>query len=319
MSATFDTKSQGKRIYDLRTLVADIQHLTEDVIYVFSNGAGPRILLCGGIHGDEYESQIVLRELSNTLNSSEIRGLLIIIPTINPSASQNGFRVSPEDGKNMNRVFPGNANGSITERMAAFLHDQVFPNIDLLVDVHAGGADYFVIPMIFGFTSPQCSLNEEALESLMDRSGYPVVEYVQGIASTAVCSAPLTGVASLEIEGGGGTAVKAEELSCMRTNILRVLYATGVMMGDAPAATPLRVDVSAENDHVAPHVGIIEHRVALMDRVEAGDLLAVLHPSAGRSSQVTEIRAKGAGIVLRQRAKFFVRQGELICNTGTLR
>jgi len=319
MSEPFDLKNQGKRLYDLRTLVAGTQNLAEDVICVLSNGAGPCVLLCGGIHGDEYEPQIVLRGLIDTLDSADIHGRLIIIPTINPSASQNGARVSPEDGKNMNRVFPGDAHGTVTERMAAFLHDRVFPHADLLVDVHAGGADYFVIPMIFGFTSSKCALDAKALDDLMDRSGYAVVEYVQGVDATAVCSAPRAGVAALEIEGGGGTAVRAQDLACMRDNILRVLCAAGVMAGDAPTTSPLRVDASAENDHLAPHAGIIEHRVALMDRVETGDLLAILHPSAGRTSQTTEIRAKGAGIVLRQRAKFFVRPGELICNTGTLR
>lgn len=317
----FDADARGKRIYDMRPLVPDDIQLNEDVICVIRNGDGPTVLLCGGIHGDEYEPQVVLRQLVEELAVEDVRGRLIIIPTINPPASQRGARTSPVDGENMNRSFPGRSDGSGTGRLAAFLHDNIFPLSDLLVDVHSGGGDYSVVPMIFGFTDPKCRIGIAELDNIMDGWGYPIVQYVDAIHSTSAGSAPLAGLASVEIEGGGGGAATTQELAVVRNGILRGLHAFGILTS-GPAETgsaPVRVHVTSENDHCAPRDGVLEHRVELLTKVKANDLLALLHPSSGRGSNALEIRAKGPGIVLRQRARAFVRAGELICNTGTVR
>lgn len=321
MLTGFDVTAQGKRIYDLRPLVRDNSELDEDIVCVIRNGDGPTVVLCGGIHGDEYEPQVVLRQLVDDLTVEDVRGGLIIIPTINPPASQHGARISPVDGENMNRSFPGKEDGSGTERLAAFLHDEIFPRSDLLVDVHSGGGDYSVVPMIFGFTGPTCRIGVGELDRIMDSWGYPIVQYVGAIPSTSAGAAPLVGVASVEIEGGGGGAATGQTLSEMRNGILRGLHAYGVL-ASGPGETrgmPVRVDVTSENNHQAPRDGVLEHRVELLSMVLPGDLLALLHQSSGRGDGALEIRANGPGLVLRQRARAFVRAGELICNTGTVR
>lgn len=318
----FNPDAPGKQILDLAAITPDIDGLQEDVICTIKNGEGPRVVLCGGIHGDEYEAQIVLRQLVDEIQPEDVCGLLIIIPTINPSASQRGQRVSPDDGLNMNRTFPGNADGSVTERMSAFLHDVVFPEADLLVDVHAGGGDYWVVPMVFGFTSETCSVDNATLEGILDSWGYPYIEYVEGIASTSAGASPLAGVASVEIEGGGGGAVRTEELAVMRDGVLRGLKSYGVLTkgADSPGnSSAIRVDVRKDNNHIADCDGIVEHRVALGAEVAIGDLLAVIHPAYGRDGTPVEILATAPGVILRQRARFFIRKGELICNTGTRR
>lgn len=317
----FDPAAPGKRILDLRAITSADDGLQEDVICIINNGDGPKVILCGGIHGDEYEPQVVLRQMVSEIDVEDVRGRLIIIPTINPPASQRGNRISPVDGQNMNRTFPGKADGTGTERLSAFLHDEVFPHADLLVDVHCGGGDYRVVPMIFGFTSDKCRIDEAQIEKIYDDWGYPYIQYVSGIASTSAGASPLVGVASVEIEGGTGGDVTAEELQIMRDGILRGLHACGVLVkGPAPAATrAVRVDVGPANDHPAPRDGILQHCVALGDEVKAGDLLALLYPAHGRDGTPAEIRAAGSGILLRQRAKAFVRKGQLICNTGVRR
>lgn len=316
----FDPAAEGKQIHDLRAKVPGDTDLAEDVVCCIRNGEGPTVVLCGGIHGDEYEPQVVLRQLIADIAPADVRGRLIIIPTINPPASQRGERISPVDGQNMNRVFPGKADGTGTERLAAFLHDEIFPVADLLVDVHSGGGDYRVVPMIFGFTGPGCAIDPAELDAVMDGWGYPVVQYVEGIASTSAGAAPKAGVASVEIEGGGGGALDSGELVTMREGILRGITAYGVLAGSVePAEAPVRVHVGSENQYPAEADGIIEHHVALGARVDAGDVLAVLHPLAGRDGTPVEIRARAGGLVLRQRARSVVRRGDLVLNTGTSR
>lgn len=318
---TFDPTRPGKHFFDLAEITAGDPAIQPDIVCSINNGEGPSVVLCGGIHGDEYEPQVILRQMAAELDVADVKGRLVIIPTINPPASQGGGRISAADGKNMNRVFPGNNSGTVTERLAAFLHDTMFGSFDLLVDVHSGGGDYRVVPMIFGFTSDACKLSTAALETVMEAWDYPFIEYVSGIASTSAGSAPLAGTTSVEIEGGSGGALEAGELAIMRDGILRGLKAFGVLAGEpGPMQREVvRVDVGKANQHPAPRAGLIEHKVALGARVAPGDLLAVLHPAAGADPAVHEVRATVDGHVLRQRARAFVAEGELIVNTGTLR
>ena len=81
-------------------------------ITVAKNGKGPTILFTGANHGDEYEGPIALFDLANQIKKDEISGRVIIIPGMNYPAFKAGKRTSPIDGCNMNRVFPGNPEGT---------------------------------------------------------------------------------------------------------------------------------------------------------------------------------------------------------------
>ena len=279
------------------------------------------MILCGGIHGDEYEPQIVLRRLIDELSPSDVNGRLVIIPTLNFPASQKGSRLSPLDGHNMNRVFPGKPDGTPTERLAAFLYSEVFPSFDLLVDVHSGGGDYRVVPMIFGFSAPGCQVSNGDLEKVMEGWGYRFIQYVDGIASTSAGSSPTAGVASVEIEGGSGGAITGSDVDIMYAGIVRGLRNYGVLNGpkEEASADVIRVDVTEADQYAAPADGIVEHQVELGAAVQEGQVVALLHPASGAESEPIEIVAPRTGYILRQRAHAFVRRGELIGNTGTAR
>jgi predicted deacylase len=321
MREKLDLNAPGKSVFDLRTVLEENDGLAEDVLVTINNGSGPGVILCGGIHGDEYEPQIVLRRLIDELSPSDVRGRLVIIPTLNFPASQKGSRLSPLDGHNMNRVFPGTSNGTATERLAAFLYTEVFPSFDLLVDVHSGGNDYRVVPMIFGFTAPGCRIGDSELEAVMEGWGYRFIQYVDGIASTSAGASPSAGVASVEIEGGSGGDITRSEVETMHAGIVRGLTNFGVLAGPR-GATPtdvIRVEVTGANQYAAPADGIVEHQVELGTAVNEGQLVALLHPASGASAEPIKILAPRTGYILRQRARAFVRKGELIGNTGTIR
>ena len=80
-------------------------------IAVIKNGSGPTLILTGGNHGDEYEGPVTISELARDLDPARVSGRLILIPTLNNSATQAGQRVSPLDGLNLNRTFPGDPYG----------------------------------------------------------------------------------------------------------------------------------------------------------------------------------------------------------------
>ena len=103
------------------------------------NGAGPTVAFTGGNHGDEYEGPIALLKLVRALEPAQISDRVIVIPALNYPAVMGGTRVSPIDGVNMNRAFPGRRDGSVTRMIAHFVQHRVLPVCDALFDIHVGG------------------------------------------------------------------------------------------------------------------------------------------------------------------------------------
>ena len=115
-------------------------------IAVLRGGDGPTALLTGGNHGDEYEGPITIARLIRELDPGEIRGRVILLPSLNAPAALAGRRTSPVDGKNFNRCFPGNPGGTATEQIAFYVHDVLFPLADAFMDLHSGGSSLEILP-----------------------------------------------------------------------------------------------------------------------------------------------------------------------------
>lgn len=321
MPFNYDPTLQGKHFFDLTEVVPEQPGISGEVLCSLANGDGPSVVLLGGIHGDEYEAQIVLRRLAARLDPKDVTGRITILPSLNFPAGQSGARISPVDGKNMNRTFPGSSSGTPTEILADFLVSKVFPGADLLIDAHAGGRDCTVIPMVFGFTREGCTIDTENLNRIMEAWGYRYVQHVGGIRETACGIAPENGVASIEIEGGGGGRLDPVELQIMEDGILRGLAAAGVLKPQVPPIPfqGVHFDMGAENKMLAPTAGLVEHLVALGDIVAEGQPVALLHPVSGQTGTATRICAGCPGIMVRQAHNVFLSQGALVSNTGTAR
>lgn len=102
-------------------------------------GAGPRLGLIAGIHGDEPLGIETIRRFVTELEPTSFSGELFVIPVANPYAFQALTRNTTIDMSNLNRIFPGDANGMLTDQLAAAIVGQVIPNCDYLIDFHSGG------------------------------------------------------------------------------------------------------------------------------------------------------------------------------------
>jgi len=112
----------------------------------FKNGDGPCALLTGGNHGDEYEGPIALFDLAGRDRLDDIRGRVIIVPAMNYPAFRAGTRVSPIDRLNLNRIFPGRPDGSVTEVIADYFSRTLVPQADHVLDIHSGGRTLDFLP-----------------------------------------------------------------------------------------------------------------------------------------------------------------------------
>ena len=90
-------------------------------IAVLARGTGPTALVMAGNHGDEYPGQVAILKLIRELQPEQVTGRIILIPALSIPASRAATRLSPLDGKNFNRSFPGNPAGSVSEMLAHYL------------------------------------------------------------------------------------------------------------------------------------------------------------------------------------------------------
>jgi predicted deacylase len=112
------------------------------VIIIQGAKPGPSLALVAGSHGTEYASIIALEKLAQIVSPVELTGTLIIVPLINlASFAQKVPHLNPVDGKNMNRFYPGNPDGTQTERVLWAIGRQVVQPSDYLIDLHGGDLD----------------------------------------------------------------------------------------------------------------------------------------------------------------------------------
>src|SRR6266478_8156026 len=104
-----------------------------------SNSNG--VLVFGGTHGNEYEGQIAVKRWCQDLNADELSGRVVLMPQLSESACIANTRVSPLDGVNMNRAFPGDPRGTISHRICHFVKTRIFPLGRIVIDIHSGGKE----------------------------------------------------------------------------------------------------------------------------------------------------------------------------------
>lgn len=108
------------------------------------NGArpGPVLAIVAGSHGTEYASIVAVENLAQEIDPSSVSGALIVVPLVNQASFfQKVPHLNPVDGKNMNRMFPGKADGTQTERASWEIGRQVVARCDYLIDLHGGDLD----------------------------------------------------------------------------------------------------------------------------------------------------------------------------------
>lgn len=140
---------QGKRTL-LKLDIAKLHTRTKMEVPVIIDRAkkdGPCVLITGGIHGDELNGIEIVRQIISRKYNKPAAGTVICIPIINIFGFLNQSREFP-DGRDLNRVFPGSASGSLASRFAHCLMTEIVPHIDYCIDFHTGGRKRFNAPQI---------------------------------------------------------------------------------------------------------------------------------------------------------------------------
>jgi len=117
------------------------------IVVVNGSKPGPILALVSGAHGTEYASIIALQKVIQTIDPAQVSGKLIIVPLVNLGSFEKKVpHVNPTDGKSMNRFYPGNPNGTQTERASWLVTKEVVEKCDYLIDLHGGDLDESLRP-----------------------------------------------------------------------------------------------------------------------------------------------------------------------------
>ncbi len=264
--------------------------LTQIPISVFRNGIGPTALLTGANHGDEYEGPIALQSLACELSADAIQGCVIIVPYMNYPAFRAASRLSPLDGLNMNRIFPGKPNGTATEQIADFFLNELVPLADIVLDFHSGGKSLDFVPFAAAHLLED-KAQEAACIAAMEAFGAPYSMTLQeidaaGMYDTAVEEAGKIFV-STELGGGGSATARSAQIA--KQGAKNVLKHAGILSGEPIAAETIRIDTTTGDCfHFCPRDGMLEMVVDLGDTVVAGENVARIWP-LDRSGRAPEI------------------------------
>lgn len=238
----------------------------------------PRVVVTAGIHGDEFEGMRACGLLLQSVKVEELHGTLVIVPMAHPPAHAARTRTSPLDGGDLNRVFPGAAYGTPTERLAAVLMASVVAGADFLVDLHSGGTRTRFLPMVGYRETPPGGASLAAAVAF----GLSWLWAIPDQAGVFTREAAVRGVPGLGVEAGGSGGVCPNDVNVLYEGVLRVLRHLGLLPG-AAAAPPGPLPVYAGDWTLSPATGLWEAHAALGDGVTAGEPLAVIVAASGET------------------------------------
>jgi predicted deacylase len=271
-----------------------------EIPFVTVEGAapGPHLTIIAGVHGTEYTSIAAARQFAATLDPDQLSGRVTVAPVVNPLAfwARSPF-VVPTDGKNLNRSFPGDPNGTAAEVIAAELTRTFIEPTDFLIDLHAGDLPEALEPFALYDESPV----EAASRELALAFGLPhIVRQTRSArtvgGTTSAVSADL-GKPAITAESGQNGLLERPAVDRHIAGLIGVCRHLGIMNGSAPR--PARVtEYEGWNWLRTPVAGWWEPAVAVGEDVPAGALIGVVSDVMGVSGARHEVRAPERGVPL---------------------
>ena len=292
-------------------------------IVVLQNGDGPTALFLSGNHGDEYEGQVALCNLAKSLDPARIKGRVIILPAANFPAAMAGRRTSPIDEGNLNRSFPGDPDGTVTQQIAYYIEHELVPLAELVCDLHSGGSSLMYVPSVLlpGYRHDiDMNMPLATLKAFASPLAY-VAETNIGADRTIAGAAGRQGVLSLGTELGGSGHVTRAALRIAERGVNNLLVHLGILPETdriTPDGPTRILEVGGPDYFVyTPENGVFEPLVELGEMVRAGQPAARIHfPETPWAEPVTAHFARD-GFVLCKRMPGRTIRGDCLFHLGT--
>jgi uncharacterized protein len=187
---------------------------------------GPVLLLIGGVHGDETNGVAIVRDIIRKGYNKPKSGTIICIPVFNVIGYLNQDRKFP-DGRDLNRMFPGSASGSLASQFAHKFKKEIAPLADYVLDFHTGGADRDNYPNV------RCVINQEPLLELAQAFGAPFIVNSPYIAKSLRQTMYKMGKPILVFEGGKSLTLDQRAIDFGVNGVFNVMIHLGMQEGES--------------------------------------------------------------------------------------
>lgn len=289
-------------------------------ITTVANGSGPTVLILGGNHGDEYQGQVAAMKLARELTPDMVTGRIILIPSLNFPAARAATRLSPLDGMNMNRAFPGEPEGSVTSQVAYFLTTVLFPLSDVVIDIHSGGRSMEFVPCAHMHLVSDLEQRRNMLAAMLAWNTDFAFLYAD-IAGSGLLPVEAENQGKLVVttELGGGECIPASVHRIAQSGLRNVLIHVGALRGQeqtreslGKAPTILTQALNREDYLLAPESGVFEVCIELGEHVQKGDTVGHIHHLERPDRQPETIVAQSNGYFVTMRAPCLTQQGDCV-------
>ena len=270
------------------------------ITVVHGTSAGPVLALIAGTHGYEYPPILALQRVRRDLDAGELSGTLILVHVANlPSFLGRTIYYSPVDGKNLNRVYPGDPNGTVSDRIADVLYKQVIELADYVVDMHGGDGNEALRPYLYLTVTGESELDERSkalglafgLDTIVVQGGWsdePTAHVYTEWAALGL------GKPAITTETGSMGSTAETLVSLAEQGVWNLLQHLGMLEGE-PQRSPAVVWLEEGQVVRSPAAGMFQPAVKEGYFVEKDGLLGTLSDFFG--DPIQPVTAPFAGVV----------------------
>jgi len=280
------------------------------IIIERSKKPGPTVLMTAGIHGDEVNGVEIVRQIIAKGINKPKTGTIICVPVINVFGFLNMDRLFP-DGRDLNRVFPGNSKGSLASRVANFVMTELVPHIDFTMDFHTGGAGRFNAAQI------RIVRDNAKLTELAHVFGAPFIYYSQNLNKSFRNACDKAGVPMLLFEGGKSFNIDTNITNTGVNGAKRVLHHLGMLRSKFKVSRP-KVNAVVIKDSKwlrAKYSGMFKATVSINTHVDKGQVLGNITDPYGSFNFF--VKAPNAGYIFNVNESPIIYQGDAIFHIST--
>lgn len=277
---------------------------------------GKTMLITGGVHSGEYVGIQACVELGAELQPEKTVGTIVILKVLNRPAFENrAGSLGLFDGKNLNRVFPGNPNGTEMERLAWAITKEVYPKVDYYIDLHSGDDFEALTPYVY-YAGKAAQEVTEVSRKMAEQVDVPYMVRSMVSSGGAYNYAASKGIASILLERGGMGAWTSEEVNSDKRDVRNILSSLGMYQIRRDVRNYVPMEVTDVCYQAASEDGLWYPAAKPGDMVAEGALLGTIRDYNGKLRETC--RAEYTGVVLYQTGSLQVTEGGPVVAYGRI-
>jgi len=287
----------GEKVTGVSAFAVNGEYYQLPVYLINGVGEGPTLVLTGGVHAAEYASIAAALELGQTLDPKQIKGQVIIVPVINQAGFPvRSIYVNPMDGVNLNRVFPGKADDSISEQIAAWVFENVMKQADYFIDMHGDDLVEALVPFTIFPETGDRKIDQDSL-ALAEIFGIEYLVRKVGGSGSTFSAAAAAGIPAILVESGGQGIWPREDVVRLIEGVQRVMAHFNMI--ENSNWKPVKTAVLQNFIWLkSQHDGFWYPAVEVGDQVSEGQVLGVVKDVWGNILQTAHATANGAILFL---------------------